>query len=112
MPPDADTFWSAEVLVGAKTITPSRFQVPPRLSGASHNVIGGPPDRSIFLSFPAAKNPRERLSGDQKGAEAPSVPANDCGVSASSERTQRSVLPSSLTATNATCWPSGEIFTG
>src|SRR5580700_3204888 len=112
MPPDADTFRSAEVLEGAKTITPSRFHVPPRLSGASHNVIGGPPDTSIFLSFPPAKNPSVWLSGDQKGAEAASVPASGSATSVSSERTQRRVLPSALTATKAICWPSGEIFTG
>ena len=64
-PPAADTFWSGIPYDEAKTITPSRFQVPPRLSGVSHTVTGGPPATSTFLSFPSAKNPRNRLSGDQ-----------------------------------------------
>ena len=45
----------------------SRFHVPPRPSGASQRVCGRPPRISIFLSFPFAKNPRNRLSGDQNG---------------------------------------------
>src|SRR5436190_10319705 len=60
-PPAADTFWSPPE-PSEKMITPSRFHVPPKLVGASHSVTGGPPDTSIFLSFPSAKNPRYRLS--------------------------------------------------
>src|SRR4029077_10609526 len=82
--------------------------VPPTLSVASHKVMGGPPETSIFLSFPPAKKPRKRLSGDQKGDEAPSVPAIACAVSASSERTHRRFLPSALLATKAIRRPSGE----
>ena len=63
-----------------KTIIPSRFQVPPRLSGASQIVTGSPPEMSIRFSFCSAKNPICRLSGDQKGDKAPSVPASACGV--------------------------------
>src|SRR5262249_2507953 len=93
-------------------ITPSRFQVPPRPIGASHNVIGGPPAASIFLSFPSAKNPRKRLSGDQNGWKAPSVPASCCAESASRGRTQRRFLPSEADATKARRRPSGETVTG
>ena len=100
-PPAADTLWRADVDVGAKTITPSRFHVPARGSGASHNVMGGPPETSIFLSFPPAKNPMNRLSGDQKGWNAPSVPASDCAARVSSERTQSCDLPSAPAATMA-----------
>src|SRR3972149_3115566 len=76
--------------------------------GASHSVMGGPPETSIFLSFPSAKNPRKRLSGDQKGDVAPSVPASDSASSGSSERAHRSDLPSVFVATKARRWPSGE----
>jgi hypothetical protein len=56
-------------------ITPFWFQLPPRGTGASASVTGCPPAMSIFFSFPPAKNPISRLSGDQNGQPAPSVPA-------------------------------------
>src|SRR5712671_6967718 len=111
-PPNADTFCSAVRFPGLKTITPSRLHVPPRLSGASQSVMTGPPMTSILLSFPPAKNPRAELSGDQKGAEARSVPASACAVSVSSERTQRRYLPSGPPATKAIRRPSGETDSG
>ena len=43
---------------------------------------------SIFLSLPPAKNATIRLSGDQNGADTPSVSGSICAVSASSGRTQ------------------------
>ena len=52
---------------GAKTITPSRFHVPPRGAFASASVIGGPPDISILFNVPAEKKPIDLLSADQKG---------------------------------------------
>jgi hypothetical protein len=58
-----------------------------------------PPDSAapaIFLSLPVLKNPRDLLSGDQNGKEAPSVPANACGKSSSSGRTQSTSLPAHL----------------
>jgi len=51
---------------GAKTITLSRFHVPPRPFGASHSSAGGRPGVN-FLSLPVAKNPMKAASGDQKG---------------------------------------------
>jgi len=57
-------------------ITPSRLQVPPSGNGASASVWGGPPPTLIFFSFPPAKKPTDRLSGDQKGCAEPSVPAS------------------------------------
>src|SRR5271169_5861634 len=101
VPPDADTFSSAEKGAGLKTMIPSRLHAPPPPPDASHNVKGGPPDASIFLSFPSAKNPTKRLSGDQNGRTAPSVPASACAVSASSERIQRRDFPSALVAAKA-----------
>src|ERR1700739_1831548 len=97
---------------GLNTITSSRPDAPPRLFGASHSVIGGPPETAIFLSLPAAKNPMNRLSGDQNGDEAASVPANASAVSASSERTQSTYLPSTFLATKASLCPSGETASG
>src|SRR5271169_4152305 len=93
-------------------MTPSRLHAPPPPPDASHNVVGGPPDTSIFLSFPSAKNPRKRLSGDQNGRKAPSVPASTCAVSVSSERIQRADFPSALVAAKAIRRPSGETARG
>src|SRR2546428_9089174 len=110
VPPAADICCSAPALSGAKTITPSRFQAPPRAKGASQSVSAGPPAASIFLSFPSAKNPTKRLSGDQNGNEAPSVPVSACAESPSRERTQRISLPSAVGATKVRRWPSGEML--
>ncbi len=63
--------------------------------------------RSSF-SLPSAKNPRERLSGDQKGKIAPSVPGSACASSEFMGRTQSAVLPSAPVAANAMDAPSGE----
>src|SRR4029077_16146330 len=87
---------------------PSRFQAPPRPVGASERVNGGPPEASIFLSLPPAKNPMNRLSGDQKGKPAPSVPARGCACNESRGRTHKSDFPSGLVATYANRPPSGE----
>src|SRR5258708_39206423 len=70
---------------GTNRMVPSRFQVPPRPCGASHNTCADPPgvappeadpveERSIFLSFPCAKNAMAWPSGDQNGCDASSVP--------------------------------------
>src|SRR6188474_439970 len=50
-----------------------------------------------------------RLSGDQNGYAAPSVPASGCAVRESIARTQRSRLPVTSCAVKATVRPSGEI---
>ena len=102
MPPAADTFWRAELPAGAKTITPSRLHAPPAKLDVSHSTMGGPPAIAIFLSFPPAQNPRKRLSGDQKGDKAPSVPVSGSAARASIERIQSSDLPSAFLAMNAT----------
>ena len=75
---------------------------------ASQRVIGGPPDESIFLSFPSEKNAMKRLSGDQKGAAAPSVPGSVTADGSASDRTHRKSRPSALRATKARRRPSGE----
>src|ERR1035437_2699613 len=73
-PPEEDTRNNpAPAASGVNTITPSRFHVPPRPLGASHNTWGRPPDTWTFLSLPSAKNPMSLPSGDQNGSDAPSV---------------------------------------
>src|SRR6266511_37767 len=94
--------------MGANRITPSRFQVPPRLTAASQRVWGGPPEASIFFSFPSAKNPMKRLSGDQKGNEGFSVSGSGCAESESNGRIQRRFLPEESLATKTSLPPSGE----
>ena len=79
----------------------------PRRAGASQMAMAGPPAGSILFNFPSAKKPTNRLSADQKGIVAPSVPSSDRADGASSGRTQsRCVL--SVLATNARRRPSGE----
>src|SRR5258708_6031557 len=75
-PPRAETRNNGPNASGDNTITPSRFQAPPRPLGASHTPCDCPPAMSIFLSLPSAKNPIDLLSGDQNGYDAPCVPSN------------------------------------
>src|SRR3954451_5200173 len=77
--------------------------------GKGQTVCKDLPDTSTRLTFPSAKKPRKRLSGDQKIEVAPSVPAIGCDVSAPKGRTHISRLPCE-NATNAMCFPSGETF--
>src|SRR5215471_4315312 len=90
-------------------ITPSRFQVPPRGNEALQSAKTGPPKASTFFSFPFAKNPMKRLSGDQKGRPAPSVPARGFPCNESIGRTHKRDCPSCAEATYARSRPSGEI---
>src|SRR2546425_10815460 len=94
---------------GANTIVPSRFHVPPqRPIGASHRIRTAALPTSTMLSFPSAKKPMRRLSGDQKGNIAPSVPFSCCALEAENVRTHSLLVPSSATATKAMRAPSGE----
>src|SRR5262245_57836317 len=107
VPPPADTRLISDAKNSANRISPSRFHAPPP-PFASHSVVSAPSARAIFFSFPCAKNPMNRLSGDQKGDSAPSVPGNDLAVSKSSERIQSDSLPSEK-AVKAMWRPSGDI---
>jgi hypothetical protein len=89
------------------TITPFRFHVPPRAPSALQMVCTGPPERSIFFSLESAKKAMKRLSGDQNGSAAPSVPARGVISAESSARIQICCLPS-FTRTSAAKRPSGE----
>ncbi len=64
--------------------------------------LGGPAPSltSVLLSLPPAKKPTERLSGDQKGSAAPSVPGSTRAVRESSRRTHSRGVPSEADATN------------
>src|SRR6185503_3951195 len=87
---------------------PSLLQEPPRPLGASHMVCGDPPLAATLLSLRPARNPRYRLSGDQNGNDAPSVPGTGRASSDARGRTQSWVRPSSSVAVNARTRPSGE----
>lgn len=63
---------------------------------------------SIFFSLPGTKKPTDRLSGDQNGNVAPSVPSSGWAVSAESGRTHSSLLPESSPALKTSRVPSGE----
>src|SRR2546428_13580387 len=89
-------------------IVPSRFHAPPRPPGASARICTAPRSTSIRFIFPSAKNPTDWLSGDQKGSEAPSVPAKARPETESSGRTHNLDCPSEV-ATNTIFCPSGEI---
>src|SRR6266403_3217346 len=94
-------------MLGVKSSTPFELQAPPRGLGASQTVTGAPPAVSTIFSFPAEKKATLRLSGDQKGNDAFSLPSKACISPDSRDRNQiRSPAP------NATLVPSGEITGG
>src|ERR1700737_4139329 len=86
-----------------------RFHVPPLSFGASERTMGAPPPTSTFLSFPSAKNPTYRLSGDQNGWFAPSVPGSALAGSVASGCTHNIAGPGRAEAKTTTCRPSGEM---
>jgi hypothetical protein len=71
-------------------------------------VCAEPPRASMRFSSLFMKKPIERLSDDQNGRRAPSVPGSACAIALSSARTHRAGCPS-RSATNARLCPSGEI---
>src|SRR5215471_5710157 len=92
-----------------KRIVSSGPQLPPRKSvTVSATTCTGPPAAGIFFSFPAAKNPIQRPSGDQNGSWASSVPANSFAPTCSMDRTQSIGLPPAVSALNTRARPSGE----
>src|SRR5271154_5726951 len=86
-----------------KMITSSRFHEPPTAKpGESHRVSAGPPEISIFLSFPPESNAMYRLSKDQiNGARTDdSEPGSGRDSSESRERIHRRCTPSGPAAKN------------
>src|SRR5581483_2107291 len=93
-PPVAATRCGTEPLA-EKIIAPSLFQVPPAPPpGAGAKTCGSAAPISMRLSWPAAKKPMERLSGDQKGKVAPSVPGIDRALVLSRGLNQSRDVPS------------------
>ena len=106
-PPAADTFESPVPPRLPNRITPSRFHVPPVATPTSASAVDTPPPGSILRSLPAAKYPMNRLSGDQNGSEAPSVPASCLGSRSSIARTHNCIF-GPVAAVNASQRPSGD----
>ena len=84
---------------------PSDSQTAPNGCAASVSAIGSPPASATFLSFPAAKKPTHRPSGEKNGAAPSSVPGSARPSSSSSLRTYRRHAVSH--ADHATTAPSG-----
>src|ERR1043165_6085137 len=74
-PPEALILKIGLCHVGEKMIVPSLLHDPGRPPAASQSDTGTPPVRSTFFSLSSAKNAMKRLSGDQNGNVAVSVPA-------------------------------------
>jgi hypothetical protein len=110
-PPAAAIMEREENAEALKTITPSGLHAPPRPLAAAQSLCAGPPEASILLRLPAAKQPMRRLSGDQNGTVAPSVPVSGWATLESSFRTQSCTLPEGSVAVKARRRPSGETAT-
>ena len=65
-------------------IRPSGVHTAPSGWATSTTVLGVPPDRGTFFSFPPAKNPSQAPSGEKNGEAASSVPITATGSSLSS----------------------------
>ena len=92
-------------------MVPFLFHVPPRESAESQIGCTDPDIASTFFTFPCAKNPMKRPSGDQNGKVASSVWGIIRGATESRGLTQSEVPPFGLAAINAMLLPSGEIAT-
>ena len=88
-PPPAETRASMGGVPTLKTMTSRLPHDAPRgTPTASVMVAIEPSVVSIRLSLPAAKNPIDRLSGDQNGIDTSSVPDSGRDVNESSRRSQ------------------------
>src|SRR5262245_413168 len=94
-----------------KRMVPSLFQLPPRAALQMQIVCGGPPLASTRFSCVCAMYAMDRLSGDQNGCCALSVPFNLRASNESSDCTHR-CCPSGEAAMNARARPSGEMANG
>src|ERR1700730_8361702 len=101
-PPWALTRIGAVCVCVVRRIPPPGPQEPPRACGASQITRGGPPLRSMVLSFPSAKKASDRLSGDQKVNVTLSVLGRARPSSLSMARPHSMTLPSDAAAENAT----------
>ena len=81
--------WTAPVRGENDTVVFAPAAAGRRLASAS--AITGPPFTPIFFNFLPEPNPMNRLSGDQNGLTAFSVPSSGRAVTLSSERTHSCV---------------------
>src|ERR1039458_76651 len=99
LPPSEAILSNGANVLGAKTMMPFGLQDPPAAAPTtSARGMGGPPRVSSLLSFPPAKKPTQRLSGDQKGNVPPSVSSSGCALAASSARSHNWLAPFSPVA--------------
>src|SRR5688572_13432659 len=90
------------------TMSPFRFHAPDRFAplGRLATVSGGPPVVSTLLTLlSTVMKPTYRLSGDQKGVTAPSVPGRRLHSTVSKSRSHN---PSCAVAANTSLRPSGD----
>src|SRR3970282_956684 len=107
----AETCERPDPVVAENTMVSSAPQLPPRPTGASHNVMGAPPEVETFLSWPSAKKAIHRLSGEKNGVVAFRVPAMALASTALVGRRNNSIGPPPRDATYASNEPSDEIAT-
>ena len=90
-------------------MVPSLFHAPPPGDASAWQMVSGaPPVIFTFCKLRAEKNAMYWLSGDQNGADAPSVPGITVACSASSGRSHSIRLPSGPTAEKVRYRPSGD----
>src|SRR5262245_32435228 len=91
-------------------MTPCALQVPPRgVLESSTIVCTGPPAAATRFMRLRVKNSSDRLSGDQNGNAAPSVPASARAVKLLIGRSHNTAFPLVSAAMKASVVPSGEI---
>ena len=87
-PPVASTRRSVGAVTVEKRMVPSGPHAAVDSPSAGVIACGVPPRASTRFIWPSAKNPIERLSGDQNGQRARSVPGSGRASAESSVRTQ------------------------
>src|SRR5262249_61398999 len=107
MPPAAGTWYRMPTGLGQNRMIPSGLHAPPRPTITSAISRAGPPLISIAFSLFGTKKPIDKLSGDQNGQDALSVPARGLASSESNARTHTIILPFNA-AVNASLRPSGD----
>src|SRR5262245_471382 len=95
-------------------ITPFAFHVPPLPLATLQMVFTGPPSAAMTFNCPSAKNPMERLSGDQNCHDPPSVPSSNFDSRLSRRRSQSLRSPTRFPrlTPNTIIRPSGEMTGG
>src|SRR5262245_36609365 len=106
-PPDAETRRMPVEPVEKRIVSPGPH-VAGRKSATLAIVCGGPPALAIFFSFPSAKKPTHRLSGDQNGYSAPSVPDSECAATESNDCSHSVDRAPGAAATNTMVRPLGD----